>query len=69
MSIAVALSSEDKTLNITGIVWFKTVKFTRIHVYLQFKSGYKENYFALTSLRIPLMDTIVHDIARPPTSH
>ena len=33
------------------------MKFTRrffIHVYLQFKSGYKENYLALTSLRIPL---------------
>ena len=55
--IAVALSSGDKTLNSLGIAWFYCCEIHQkvfIYVYLQFKSWYKENYLALTSLKIPL---------------
>ena len=63
MSIAVAPFSEDKPLHISGIAWFKPFQ-TEIHkkvfiyVYLQFKSEFKENYLALTSLNIPLSFSI-----------
>ena len=63
MSVAVALFSEDKTLNISGIAWFinwEIPKKVVSYVYLQFKSEFKENYLALTSLKIPLkLNTIV----------
>ena len=54
MYIAVALS-EDETLNISGIVLNCEIhQKVFIYVYLQFKSEFKENYLALTSLKHPL---------------
>ena len=55
MYIAVALSSEDNTLNNSGITLNGEV-YQKVFIYvcLQFKSGYKDNYMALTSLKIPL---------------
>ena len=43
------------------------MKFTRrffIHVHLQFKNELKENYLALTSLKIPLKYDLIHPILK-----